>query len=375
MNNKNKGVNMNNLKKLGATALAGSLVAVSAQAGELSVTGHATATLKTKGGSGMTAQTLGHNTAINFSGSGELDNGYTWNTFVLMADALATISSSALTMTMGSMGTVGISRAGGFNVNGGYDETYPRAYEETSDAGGQSPSNYVGSINDDNAIIYTSPSFDIAGASVNFGVEYAIDADTATGKDGAVATDGPTYDEAIGVGVTASMAGLTLGAYASEATRNNPGGGSSIAGEFRDNFSGSMFVNYSFGPVSVGYQQAYVDTGALNGTAASDATTSAKTVGTSTGIFEDESMSIAFNVNDDLSISYSETESRYSPSNYVAGTANKYADVSQDSDSIQIAYSMGAMSVKAYTTEIKNLNYVDGAVETSVNELAIGLAF
>ena len=99
---------MNNLKKLGATALAGSLVAVSAQAGELSVTGHATATLKTKGGSGMTAQTLGHNTAINFSGSGELDNGYTWNTFVLMADGLATISSSALTMTMGSMGTVSL---------------------------------------------------------------------------------------------------------------------------------------------------------------------------------------------------------------------------------------------------------------------------
>jgi outer membrane protein OmpU len=366
---------MNNLKKLGATALAGSLVAVSAQAGELSVSGHATATLKTKGGSGLTAQTLGHNTAINFSGSGELDNGYTWNTFALMADDLASMSSSALTMTMGSMGTIGISRVGGFNVNGGYDETYPRAYEETSDAGGQSPSNYVGSIADDNAIIYKSPSFDFAGASVNFGVEYALDADTATGKDGAVAADGPTYDEAIGVGVTANMAGLTLGVYASEATRNNPGGGAAINGEFRDNFSTSAFVNYSFGPVSVGYQQAYVDNGALNGTAANDTTTTAKTVGTSTGIFEDESMSIAFNVNDDLSISYAETESRYSPSNYVAGTNAKYADVTQDSDSFQIAYSMGAMSVKAYMTDIKNINYASGATEVSVNELAIGLAF
>ena len=375
MNNKNKGVNMNNLKKLGATALAGSLVAVSAQAGELSVSGHATATLKTKGGSGMNAQTLGHNTAINFSGSGELDNGYTWNTFVLMADALATISSSALTMTMGSMGTVGISRAGGFNVNGGYDETYPRAYEENSDAGGQSPSNYVGSIADDNAIIYKSPSFDMAGASVNFGVEYAIDADTATGKDGAVATDGPTYDEAIGVGVTASMAGLTLGAYGSEATRNNPGGGASINGEFGDNFSGSYFANYSMGPVSIGYQKAYVDLGALNGTASADATTTAKTVGTSTGHFEDESMSIAFNVNDNLSISYAETDSRYSPSTYSAGTTTKYADVTQTSDSLQIAYSMGAMSVKAYMTDIKNPNYDADAVEVSVNEIAIGLAF
>ena len=375
MNNKYKGVNMNNLKKLGATALAGSLVAVSAQAGELSVTGHATATLKTKGGSGMTSQTLGHNTAVSFAGSGELDNGYTWNTFAVMGDDLASMSSSALTMTMGSMGTVGISRVGGFNVNGAYDETYPRAYEENSDAGGQSPSNYVGSIADDNAIIYTSPSYDIAGVSVNYGVEYALDADTATGKDGAVATDGATYDEAIGIGVTASVAGLTLGAYASEATRNTPGGDATINGEFRDNFSGSAFVNYSFGPVTVGYQQAYVDTGALNGTAASDATTTAKTVGTSTGIFEDESMSIAFNVNDDLSISYAETESRYSPSTYVAGTANKYADVTQDSDSLQIAYSMGAMSVKAYSTEITNPNFDEDAANVTKNEIALGLSF
>ena len=375
MNNNNKGEYMNNLKKLGATALAGSLVAVSAQAGELTVTGAATATLKSTGGSGMNSQTLGHSTQVSFAGSGELDNGYTWNTFVVMADDLATMSSSALTMTMGSMGTVGISRVGGFNVNGAYDETYPRAYEENSDAGGQSPSNYVGSIADDNAIIYTSPSYDIAGVSVNYGVEYALDADTATGKDGAVAADSATYDEAIGVGVTASVAGLTLGAYASEATRNTPGGGATVNGEWRDNFSGSAFVNYSFGPVTVGYQQAYVDTGALNGTDSADATTTAKTVGTSTGIFEDESMSIAFNVNDDLSISYAETESRYSPSNYVAGTNAKYADVTQTSDSFQIAYSMGAMSVKAYMTDIKNNNYDADAVEVSVNELAIGLAF
>ena len=42
---------MNNLKKLGLTALAGSLVAVSAQAGELSVSGSANMTYKTNSGS------------------------------------------------------------------------------------------------------------------------------------------------------------------------------------------------------------------------------------------------------------------------------------------------------------------------------------
>jgi len=47
MNNNNKGKNMTNLKKLGLSALAGSLVAVSAQAGEIAVTGSANVTYVT----------------------------------------------------------------------------------------------------------------------------------------------------------------------------------------------------------------------------------------------------------------------------------------------------------------------------------------
>ena len=41
---------MNNLKKIGLTALAGSLVAVSAQAGEMSVSGSFNATYSTQNG-------------------------------------------------------------------------------------------------------------------------------------------------------------------------------------------------------------------------------------------------------------------------------------------------------------------------------------
>jgi outer membrane protein OmpU len=360
------------LKKVGLTALAGSLVAVSAQAGELAVTGSATATYKTKAGSGLTAQSLGHSTQVNFAGSGELDNGYTFNTFVLMADSQGALSSSALTLTMGSMGTVGISRAGGFNVNGGYDETYPRAYEENSDAGGQSPSNYVGSTSDDNAIIYKSPQLSMMGATVDIGVEYSLDAAATTGKDGAVAASTPQTDNSMGVGITVGYEGLTIGAYAEEIEKNDT---NSVAGTTHDEFNGTAFINYNFGPVSVGYQQAYTDAGVVNGTAAANATTAAKTVGTSSGKFEDTSMSIAFNVNDDLSISYAETESEYDPSVNAAGTATRLKAVKQDSESFQVAYSMGAMSVKAYKTKISNINYVSGATDTTVNEIAIGLAF
>ena len=69
-----------------------------------------------------------------------------------------------------------------------------------------------------------------------------------------------------------------------------------------------MVAKYSFGPVSIGYSESYLDQG-LTGSA--ESTTTAKTVRTAAGIFESNSVSIAFNVNDDLSISYTETEDTY----------------------------------------------------------------
>ena len=99
-------------------------------------------------------------------------------------DAVSALSSSVATMTMGDMGTVGVSKGGGFNVNGAYDETYPRAYEENSDAGGQSSLNSIGNWADDNAIIYKAPALDLMGASVSIGIEHSLQAGTATGADG-----------------------------------------------------------------------------------------------------------------------------------------------------------------------------------------------
>ena len=74
---------MNNLKKLGLTALAGSLVAVNANAGEMSVSGAFNATYVTTDGDTGTATTdhgigLGNDKDFGVSGSGELDNGWTF---------------------------------------------------------------------------------------------------------------------------------------------------------------------------------------------------------------------------------------------------------------------------------------------------------
>ena len=265
--NNYKGDYMIKLRKIGLTALAGSLAAVSAQAGEMSVTGSHITTYTTGDVTGNTAnshqaQGIGSNTNLTFSGSGELDNGWSVSTFIATNDAQGGLSSTAATMTMGDMGTVGVSKGGGFNVNGAYDETYPRAYEENSDAGGQSSLNSVGNWADDNAIIYKAPALDLMGASVSIGLEYSLQAGTATGGDGVAPARSDTYGNGTGLGVTVAYEGLTLGAYGAERENKNPTQVDDVA----DEFNGSWFANYSFGPVSLGYQETYFDAGLTHAT-------------------------------------------------------------------------------------------------------------
>ena len=71
---------MNNLKKIGLSALAGSLVAVSANAGELAVSGSAEFTYTNNDGStgtgnNITGNPYGAQQAISFTGSGDVGFG------------------------------------------------------------------------------------------------------------------------------------------------------------------------------------------------------------------------------------------------------------------------------------------------------------
>ena len=362
MNNK-KEINMINLKKVGLTALAGSLAAVTANAGEISVSGAANVTYVTK--SGNNTNSIGTDKDVKFSGSGDV-NGYTVSFHTTMTDAY-TVSSSATVIGMGSMGSIGFGTGGGTNVAGAYDETYPRAYEENSDAGGQSAANYVGNWADDNAIVYQWPGMDVGGVSLSGGLEYSLQAGTATSNDGGVAANSDTWGSGYGIGLTAdSNMGLVVGAYYATRDNKNP----NAVKDVDDETNMTWFANYSMGPVSIGYQTAYVDSGLTGAATSATATTVAKTVGTSAGQFEADNMSIAFNVNDDLSISYAETEETYDSRNAATTT-----DVTQEAESLQIAYSMGSMSIKAYSTEITNPNYDEDAANLKKNEIALGLAF
>ena len=108
--------------------------------------------------------------------------------------------------------------------------------------------------------------------------------------------------------------------------------------------------------------------------AASATTTGTKYVSTATGDFETESMSVAFNVNENLSLSWSELEEVYDDqSNDADGT--EQANVTMESTSIQFAYTMGSMSIKGYQTDTDNPGWDSDAQSDEVTEIAINFAF
>ena len=121
---------MNTFKKIGLTALAGSLAVSSAVAGEMSVAGSASIGLKntTKTSTGK-SWTMGNQ--LTFSGSGELDNGMNVSlSFVLdQADDSTTglanspFDSHSVTVSSDTLGTLVFSGEGGDSAQSAIDTT------------------------------------------------------------------------------------------------------------------------------------------------------------------------------------------------------------------------------------------------------------
>jgi outer membrane protein OmpU len=363
---------MNKFKKVGLTALAGSLVAVSAQAGELTVTGGANITLK----SGTAASTtnvssrgIGTDKDVAFKGTGELDNGTTFTVFTATNDSQTDLTSGYISVATPSFGSFLMGNHSGA-AHYKYDEEVPTAYEQLSDPSGNlMPANKVGDFMDNNHITYTSPTFDFGGASITFDIGYATDAnDTETGDGGVPKTAHKTYGSGQEAGVTIKYDALQIGVYGAE--RENLTPATAGTDDNRDEFNGVWYAKYNFGPVSIGYSEFYVDAGVSQASVV--ATDSPKTLRTSGGFTEGTQMGIAFNINDNLSVSYTESSETYDAQD---DATTAIADVDQDIDAIQVAYSMGGMSIKAYQMDVTNPAFDEDADDSKVTEIALGLAF
>ena len=125
---------MTNFKKVGLSALAGSLVAFSANAVELSVSGKTELTYQEQPMETMVTNSVW--VMPSFSGSGDM-NGYTATYTAVIQDGgqansntSETFASSLLMIDMGDIGTVGFDQGVGEFGVGTIDDKMPYAYEE-----------------------------------------------------------------------------------------------------------------------------------------------------------------------------------------------------------------------------------------------------
>ena len=161
---------MTNLKKIGLTALAGSLaVTAYAQAGALSVNGTARMEYQSTSTSTTNDDTFAQNTTISFTGSGELDNGMTVS-YLQAQSAANTLTSQGVTLDMGDMGSIAMTNYN-FGGIGTIQDMVPNGGEQPWDDLGVhgSPQQGVASPHAGNRLGYkTTMGGAIVSASINY---------------------------------------------------------------------------------------------------------------------------------------------------------------------------------------------------------------
>ena len=181
-------------------------------AGEITASGDAGYTWSSEEVGVRTDEGYGFNHDITFSGSGELDNGFTVSTTMILTESSA-LSSSNVTLGMGGLGSITIGN-GWAGVGGNFDDMTPRAYEENHDGMKTSTAiDNMGSFTDSNAVMYTSPSFDLGGGSLSFMLGYTPEAGDAATGEGGVSVQSANYGSSTTAGVNVSFGGLTAGAF------------------------------------------------------------------------------------------------------------------------------------------------------------------
>ena len=326
---------MDNLKKIGLSALAGTLACLSAQAGEMSVTGSAEVSYVQRDGDEVTGNPIGMNKNIGFAGSGELDNGWTVSVSQTTTDAFG-FSSGSLTIGMGSLGTIIVDQDSGADIGSALDNVVPTAFEE-ADAG--MATGLVlsgGAIDPSGSIVYKLPAF--SGAQITGA--YQPRSGAAANADGATSegSGGRAYE--LGIDWSPEMVpGLRVGGAVG--TCEN-----CVAGN-KDLDEETWFATYTYGPLSVGYQVADEDSGTTN--------------------YDTDVYGVSFNVNDALSVSYQYGE-----------TEGYTGSVTAEFTGISAAYNIGPMAIKFTDNSGKNINGINDSGKTQDDnnrELNLSMSF
>jgi len=312
---------MTNIKKIGLSALAGSLMAFSANAAELSVSAGASITFS-DGGDDVTDNAWSMGDSIDFKASGETDGGLVMSLYFELDND--NLDDTSVSISTDSMGTITFHGFDGSSALGAVDDVMPTAYEEPW-FGVTSPSKIDGSAAN-GLFQYTSPS--VGGAT--FTATYN-QADTTS-----IVESQTSY----AIAYSPEMVdGLTVGYAVQDDTATG------VASSAKD--ESTMYAKYTFGSITAGYQVSESD----NATASEDQ--------------ESTGMAISYAISDEMSISYGQHE---------VETPNDSADADQEASAISASYVSGGMTIKGTIGEVDNVANV-ATTDRETYEFSMSFAF
>jgi outer membrane protein OmpU len=315
---------MTNFKKIGLTALAGTLAATTfAQAVDLSANGtvrmeYETLSTDTAAADATSTELFTTNQSVTFSASGELDNGFNVSYSNLLTNG-ANFTSNMVKVDMGDMGTLSMDSHMHLTGISSIQDKVPNAGEQVWDDTGAtthgSTSDGVMDIGSDDTLGYK-----VSASGITFSAGLSLPANGHE-KSATIVADGLVDGLAIGAG---------MGNNQNAATDDNVE---------------TFFVTYAGGPVTVGAQKSKLDAETEN------------TDVSRTGY------GISFAVNESLSISYGISDTDYDSS-----------ATDEENDGISASYTAGGMTFGLVHNKKDNANGTLGN-DHEVVELKLTFAF
>ena len=314
---------MNNLKKIGLTALGTALVtAGSAQAASLSVSGATSIFFQGEDNSDY-GNGWSMTDSISFAASGEMDNGFTVSTAFELDDG--SLDDRSITIDTGDMGSLTFSGSGTSGPIGAWDDVTPSANEEahgTNVAGtAAGPANDASSKN---MFVYDYTAMD------GLAIKASYTPSAGVGRVGSSTEIGALYTGIEGLSIYAAMG------------ENNDEPTSGITG--KTDLTAFAAV-YTMGALSFGYQANETDSGTAN---------------------QDEdftAIGVSYAVSDDLSISYNVSEI-----DFESGSND------QEATGVSFSYTSGGMTVSGTHSTIDNVAGT-GTADNTGYEVNFSFAF
>ena len=328
---------MNNFKKIGLTALAASLVSVSAHAGALTAAG--SASMNTEGHTGEqldSGTTFSMGNSVTLTGSGELDNGMTVSVSFEMDDGASNNTSSAfdshsVTVSSESMGTLVLAGHGGSTAASKIDTTAAGDmwdnFDEMSIGTATSLDAVAMSSAGDDSFFYTSPDL-MDGLNVTLSYNPQGTA-TASGNG-----ENPS-ETGYGINYT-GVEGLSV-SYATTDIETNT---ASTSGD-----NDVLKVSYVYGPVTATYSNSETD------------------IESDTLSGETDSYALSYTISDELSVTYgSETHDQGDSS------------VDMEVEGVSVSYTSGGMTISGKMQSLDNGNFATGTTNDA-DYWALGASF